>query len=67
MESLNSESRCDKNLHFLNTPEWNQDLLELEILRKAYELIHENTEFFYSELGKAFTAGRERNDYQARI
>ena len=33
---------------------------EMDILRKAYELILENSDLFFSELSNAFTKERER-------
>ena len=35
---------------------------ELDILRKAYELMLENSDFFYSKLTDAFTVERERRE-----
>jgi len=42
----------------------NRGVSELDILRKAYELILENSDLFYAELGKAFTEGRHENNYR---
>ena len=35
---------------------------EMDILRKAYELILENSDLFFSELANAFTRQRERGE-----
>jgi len=51
----------------LNSPDTSKGISELDILRKAYELILENSDLFYTELGKIFTAGRDANEYRLRI
>ncbi len=35
---------------------------EMDILRKAYELIFENSDLFFNELTNAFTLERERRE-----
>jgi len=67
MENLNGGSRCKKAGFILNSPDNYTGVSELDILRKAYELILENSDLFYAELGKAFTAGRDENNYRPRI
>jgi hypothetical protein len=67
MENINSESRCKKKGLMLSSPDINHGVSELDILRKAYELILENSDLFYAELGKAFTEGRDANNYRPRI
>jgi hypothetical protein len=40
---------------------------ELDILRKAYELILENSNIFYDELGKAFINAGEKREFDLLI
>jgi hypothetical protein len=67
MENINSKSKCLKSALMLNSSDMNKIPSELEILRKAYELILENSDVFYTELGKAFTTGRENNNFRPVI
>lgn len=40
---------------------------EVDILRKAYELILENSSLFYEELGKAFMNENEKGEFDFTI
>jgi hypothetical protein len=40
---------------------------ELDILRKAYELILENSDLFFKELGKSFSNESEKGEYNPLI
>jgi hypothetical protein len=55
-----SESR-DKGSVF-EFKEENTEFPELNILRRAYELILENSDLFFSELANAFTLQSERRE-----
>ena len=55
MENLNAKiGNCDNSLKSME--------MEVDILRKAYELILENSNIFYDELSKAFTNALENPD-----
>ncbi len=58
--SLVPENRNE--IHSFDFMGKNQGFLEMEILRKAYELILENSDLFFTELTNAFTQERERKD-----
>jgi hypothetical protein len=55
-----SESRDKGSLFEFN--EENTVVPELNILRKAYELILENSDLFFNELANAFTLQSERRE-----
>ena len=40
---------------------------ELDILRKAYELILENSDMFFKELGKSFSNENEKGEFNPLI
>jgi hypothetical protein len=58
--SLESESRNEGSTFEFNGV--NTEYSELDILRKAYELILENSDLFFCELANAFTIERERRE-----
>jgi len=45
----------------------NKDYKEVDILRKAYELILENSDMFYKELAKSFKIEREKGEFNPMI
>lgn len=59
MDNLIFKSDCKDG--DLNNPH-RLEASELDILRKAYELILENSEMFYNELGRAFIIESERRE-----
>jgi len=67
MEDLNMKKKCNEiemnldPLHSLNS------VSELDILRKAYELILENSDLFFKELGTAFTEQSEKGEFKPLI
>jgi len=67
MEDFNMKKKCNgieiniDPLHSLNS------VSELDILRKAYELILENSDLFFKELGTAFTEQREKGEFKPLI
>ena len=58
--SLESKNRNEGPVFELNGE--NAEFSELNILRKAYELIFENSDLFFSELANAFAIERERRE-----
>jgi hypothetical protein len=50
-----------------NPAKTNTGISELDILRKAYELILENSDLFFKELGNAFNVEKERNEFRPLI
>jgi hypothetical protein len=44
-----------------------KEYLEVDILRKAYELILENSDVFFKELSKSFKAQREKGEFNPMI
>lgn len=62
MDNLIFKSDCkDGDLNKKSHPN-RLEASELDILRKAYELILENSEMFYNELGRAFIIESERRE-----
>ena len=60
MEDLRTNTGdCDDNLSAKSQ--------ELDILRKAYELILENSALFFNELNKAFSEEREKGEFNPMI
>jgi hypothetical protein len=59
MEKTNTTTNCNDGLKSISQ--------EVEILRKAYELIWENSNLFYDELAKAFRSQRERGEFDFMI
>jgi hypothetical protein len=55
--SVESESRNEDSS--FEPEEKKTGFSEMDIIRKAYELILENSDFFFSELIKAFTLERD--------
>ena len=45
----------------------NKDHTEVDILRRAYELILENSDMFYKELAKSFKTEREKGEFNPMI
>jgi hypothetical protein len=45
----------------------NKDHKEVDILRRAYELILENSDVFYKELAKSFKTEREKGEFNPMI
>jgi hypothetical protein len=67
MEDPETKKRCKElNLNF-SSADLRGEISDLEILRKAYELVLENSDFFFSELGKAFTNENNRHEFKPLI
>jgi hypothetical protein len=45
----------------------NTSISELDILRKAYEMILENSDLFFKELGKSFSNESENGEFKPLI
>jgi hypothetical protein len=67
MENSNVESKCKENNTTFNSLDSLSGISELDILRKAYELILENSDLFFKELGNAFIAGQESEKFNPTI
>lgn len=45
----------------------NKDYSEIDILRKAYELILDNSDMFFNELEKSFRIEREKGEFNPQL
>lgn len=61
------KSTCLQDDLMLKSANTNTGISELDILRKAYELILENSDLFFKELGNAFSIEREREEFKPLI
>jgi hypothetical protein len=67
MEDSNIKTGCKGTNDILSSQESKSNFSELDILRKAYELILENSDLFFKELGNAFTAQSEPREFNPMI
>jgi hypothetical protein len=67
MENSKNKTKCNGNDILLSSHDHNTSISELDILRKAYELILENSDIFFKELANAFTAESERGEFNPMI
>ena len=61
MDNLMKPDNVNKS-HLSGSQEKRLETSELDILRKAYELMLENSDLFFSKLTDAFTVERERRE-----
>jgi hypothetical protein len=62
MENANIKTGCKGTNLVLSSQDSKNSVSELDILRKAYELILENSDLFFKELGNAFLAESETRE-----
>ena len=67
MEDSNIKTGCKGTNLLLSSQDSKTSISELDILRKAYELILENSDLFFKELGNAFTAESETRKFNPMI
>ena len=67
MEDSNIKTGCEGTNLLMSSQDSKTSVSELDILRKAYELILENSDLFFKELGNAFTAESEPREFNPMI
>ena len=67
MEQTNIKNGCTGTNFLLSSQDSKTCISELDILRKAYELILENSDLFFKELGNAFMAESEPREFNPTI
>jgi hypothetical protein len=67
MGESNLKMNCKNQSFLTNLQETDVSISELDILRKAYELILENSDLFFKELGKSFSNARENGEFKPLI
>jgi len=67
MENSKNKTKCLGTDIILGSQESKTNVSELDILRKAYELILENSDLFFKELGNAFMAESEPREFNPMI
>jgi hypothetical protein len=67
MENADIKTGCKGTDLLSGSQETKSSVSELDILRKAYELILENSDLFFKELGNAFMAESEPREFNPMI
>jgi hypothetical protein len=67
MENSKNKTKCKGTDVLLSSQESKSNVSELDILRKAYELILENSDVFFKELGNAFMSQGEPREFNPMI
>jgi hypothetical protein len=67
MKDTNVKTGCNGTNPLESSHDSKNSVSELDILRKAYELILENSDCFFKELGNAFTAESETREFNPMI
>jgi len=67
MEDSSIKAGCKGTNFLLSSQDSKSSISELDILRKAYELILENSDLFFKELGNAFTSESEPREFNPMI
>jgi hypothetical protein len=67
MKDSSIKSNCRESELMLNFSDEQKGISELEILRKAYELILDNSDLFFKELGNALNIERNREEFRPLI
>jgi hypothetical protein len=67
MNTSNLKEDCNDISFLTNLQDSKMTISELDILRKAYELILENSDLFFKELGKSFSDESKRGEFNPMI
>jgi hypothetical protein len=67
MEDTNLNAGSKGTNFLLSAQDYKTSISELDILRKAYELILENSDLFFKELGNAFMDESEPREFNPMI
>jgi hypothetical protein len=67
MKEINNKKRCKDTDFSLGLQDNKSVISDLDILRKAYELILDNSDLFFKELGKAFTDNDAKSEFRPLI
>jgi hypothetical protein len=67
MDGSNDKINYNDKSFLTDLQDTNMPVSELDILRKAYEMILENSDLFFKELGKSFSDEREKGEFKPLI
>lgn len=67
MDESDLKKKCMDRAYLTDLQDPKMAISELDILRKAYELILENSDLFFKELGKSFSMESEKGEFNPLI